>query len=134
MRRDYRTPKLMAEINITPFTDVVLVLLIIFMVTAPIILQSTIKVNLPQASSKQPLEEVKPLYVTISSEGVIYLGAEVVTVKELRQRVDQLVKKDQQLSAVLSADQTARFKDVVSVIDVLNELGVKKLNIATKPN
>ena len=132
MRRDYRTPRMMAEINITPFTDVILVLLIIFMITTPLIFQSSIKVNLPQASTKDPANDARPVHITVSSEGVIYFGKDVVTNKELRKEIASLLKTDKNLSVILFSDQSVRFRDVVGVIDILTELGVKKLNIATK--
>ena len=132
MRRNYRTPRLMAEINITPFTDVILVLLIIFMTTTPLIFQSSIKVNLPEAATKDSTDDSRPVHISISSEGVIYLGKEVVTSKELKQEIALLLKKDKSLNVILFSDQSVRFKDVVGVMDILTALGVKKLNIATK--
>ena len=123
---------MMAEINITPFTDVILVLLIIFMITTPLIFQSSIKVNLPQASTKDPADDARPVHITVSSEGVIYFGKDVVTNKELRKEIAALLKADKNLSVILFSDQSVRFRDVVGVIDILTELGVKKLNIATK--
>jgi len=124
----------MAEINITPFTDVILVLLIVFMVTTPLIFQSGVKVNLPQSSTKEPLEYSKPTQITITSEGTIYLGDRFVTQKELKQGIEILLRKDENLNVILFADQTSRFREVVGVMDILNELGVKNLSIATKTN
>jgi biopolymer transport protein TolR len=70
MRRRTKTPKLMAEINITPFTDVVLVLLIIFMIATPFIYQSSMKVQLPQATKSA--ETSRDVIITINAEGDIF--------------------------------------------------------------
>ena len=132
MRRTYRTQGLIAEINITPFTDVILVLLIIFMIATPLISQSGIEVKLPQASSKDALGDSEPVYITITSEGVVYLENKVLTSKELKQKIDVLLNKNANLQVIVAADLACRFQEVVRVIDILKESGVKSLNIATK--
>ena len=132
MRRNYKTQSLMAEINITPFTDVILVLLIIFMITTPLISQSGIEVKLPTATSKDTVEDQKPAYITITGEGVVYLENKVFTNKELKKRIGSLLEKDRNLRVIVAADQACRFQEVVRVIDTLKESGVKSLNIATK--
>lgn len=122
----------MAEINITPFTDVILVLLIIFMITTPLIYQSSLKITLPTASTKDPLEQNKPIYITVTRDGLIYVGKDLVTHQELKAKISALLKKDRSLGVVLFSDELVRFKEVIGVIDILNELGVKTLNMATK--
>lgn len=134
MRRTHKTPGIIAEINITPFTDVILVLLIIFMVATPLLSQSTIEIKLPEASSKDTVEDPKPLYISITAEGVVYIENKVLTNKELTQKIQTMLEKDQNLKAIVAADQACRFQEVVRVIDTLKELGVKSLNIATKTN
>jgi len=132
MRRKPKTPSLMAEINITPFTDVILVLLIIFMITTPLITQSSIEVKLPESVIKDAVEDTKQLYITITSEGVVYIENKVVTNKELRKKIDLLLRKDNDLQVVIAADQACRFQDVVKIIDIVRKSGVKSLNIATR--
>ena len=122
----------MAEINITPFTDVILVLLIIFMITTPLITQSSIEVKLPESVIKDAVEDTKQLYITITSEGVVYIENKVVTNKELRKKIDLLLRKDNDLQVVIAADQACRFQDVVKIIDIVRKSGVKSLNIATR--
>jgi len=134
VRRTHKTPGIIAEINITPFTDVILVLLIIFMVATPLLSQSTIEIKLPEASSKDTVEDPKPLYISITAEGVVYIENKVLTNKELTQKIQTMLEKDQNLKAIVAADQACRFQEVVRVIDTLKELGVKSLNIATKTN
>ena len=124
----------MAEINITPFTDVILVLLIIFMIATPLISQNNIEIKLPTASSKDTVDDPKQVYITITGEGVVYLQNKVITNKELKEKIRDLLVKDQDLKVIIAADQACRFQEVVRVIDTAKELGVKSLNIATRVN
>lgn len=127
-----RKQKLVAEINITPFTDVILVLLVIFMITTPLISQSMIKVKLPQAKSGKPPEAGKQMQIsiTITNEGLIYLDDKLVTKKELRERIYIMHENNPYLSATLRSDRLVQFRNIVGVLDILNELGIKNLNIA----
>lgn len=127
-----RKQKLVSEINITPFTDVILVLLIIFMITTPLISQSNLKVQLPKAKSGSKLESAKQSQadITITNEGLVYLNEKLVTRKELREKIAILYKDNPGLGVILHSDRAVRFKDIVSVLDLLTELGIKNLNIA----
>lgn len=131
MNTRYRKKRLMAEINITPFTDVILVLLIIFMITTPLIFQSSIKVNLPEARSAQPIQNSDQAYITITNESLIYLDNALVTRKELKEKIAASYRNNPALKVILRSDRLVRFKDIVGVIDILNEIGIKNLNIAT---
>jgi biopolymer transport protein ExbD len=133
MKRTSRRQRLVAEINITPFTDVILVLLVIFMIATPLISQASLKVKLPEAKSGQAIEASKKqqVYVTILKDGSTYLDKDPVTKKELRAKIDAIHKSNPDISVVIHSDKLAQFKDVVSVLDVLNELGVNKLSIGT---
>jgi len=127
-----RKQTLIAEINITPFTDVILVLLVIFMITTPLIMQSSIKVNTPKAVNAKPLKAAKSrATITVNAENLVYLDDKLVTKKELRERVAQLHNDNPDLEVVLFADNMVRFKDIVAVLDAVNDLGVKNLNIAS---
>ena len=130
MNRRSRKEKLVAEINITPFTDVILVLLIIFMVATPLISQSSIKVDLPEAESASELKDKGPVYISITNENLTYLNDSLVTKKELKEKMIQLHKSNPNLSVVLRSDRQVQFKNIVNVLDILNELGITNLNIA----
>ena len=132
MNRRLRKQKLVSEINIAPFTDVILVLLIIFMVSTPLIYHASIQVKLPEAKSARVENAAgeEKAYITITSEGVVYLEKDVVTRKELKERISLLHQRNPQLTVILSADKWARFKDIVDVLDTLSELGISKLDIA----
>jgi len=130
MKRKTRQQSLVAEINITPFTDVILVLLVIFMITTPLISQSSIKVNLPEASNINPIGKTSQAYITITNEGTIYLGSDLITRKELKEKIKALKKENSNLGVVLRSDKLVRFKDVVSLLDIFTELEIKNLDIA----
>lgn len=128
-----RKQKLIAEINITPFTDVILVLLIIFMITTPLILQSNIKVNLPEAKSgTKPDRNNRQVNITINNENLVYLDNELLTRKELKERMSVIYKDNPDLSVVLLSDRLVHFREIVNILDILNELGIRNLNIAAK--
>ncbi len=131
MKRESRRQRLVAEINITPFTDVILVLLVIFMIATPLISQTNIKVKLPEAKSGQPIEAAKKaqVYVTVTKDGSIYMDKGQVTKKGLRTEIDTLRRNNPDIHVIIHSDRMAPFKDVVSVLDVLNELGINKLSI-----
>jgi len=130
IKRKTRQQSLVAEINITPFTDVILVLLVIFMITTPLISQSSIKVNLPEASNINPIGKTSQAYITITNEGTIYLGTDLITRKELKEKIKALKKENSNLGVVLRSDKLVRFKDVVSLLDIFTELEIKNLDIA----
>lgn len=131
MKRESRRQRLVAEINITPFTDVILVLLVIFMIATPLISQTNIKVRLPDAKSGQPIEPAKKtqVYITVTKDGSIYLDKDQVTKKGLKEKIDTMRKNDPDIYAIIHSDRMTPFKDVVGVLDVLNELGISKLSI-----
>jgi len=132
MLRRPRKQRLVADINITPFTDVILVLLIIFMVTTPLISQSIIKVDLPKARNGRAEGGTRKdkVDITITSEGLIYLDGKPVVIKELRDALSAFFLNNPDLLVVMRADKSAEFREVVGVIDLITELGITRFNIA----
>jgi biopolymer transport protein ExbD len=124
--------KLVAEINITPFTDVILVLLIIFMITTPLILQSNIRVNLPSATSAESANQSSQASVTVTNEGLVYLDDQIVSRKTLKPKLQSMFKANPELEVVLFSDRMVRFKDIVGLLDIFNELGIRHMNIAAR--
>lgn len=132
MNRRSAKPKIVAEINITPLTDVAITLLLIFMITTPLILQSSIKVNLPEAASGKPFTNTRQINITVSSDNVMYIDNKLVTRKELISQVRMMRRDNPELEVILFSDKMVRFKKIVSILDDLNEIGIKNLNIAAK--
>jgi biopolymer transport protein ExbD len=136
MKRNPRKQRLVAEINITPFTDVILVLLVIFMITTPLMMESSIRVKLPPVKSGSPMEGLKQeeIYITITNEGLMYLDDKLVSDKELIEKVGALYRDNPGISVILRSDRFVEFKDIVHVLDFLTGLGITKLNISGTKN
>jgi biopolymer transport protein ExbD len=113
----------MAEINITPFTDVVLVLLIIFMIATPFIYQSSMNVQLPQASKSE--ETSRDMIVTINPRGEIFLDNSKVDLGTLKTKLSAAVRKKPNASVIINGDKNVRYDSVIQVMDVLTQAGVK---------
>jgi biopolymer transport protein ExbD/biopolymer transport protein TolR len=119
-----------AEINVTPLVDVMLVLLIIFMVTAPL-LAAGMKVDLPQSRAAQPMNPKEPIVVIIGKDGGVALGGETVARADLAARVKLQIGDDASRVVHLKGDRQAAFGDVVAVMDDLASQGVAHLAILT---
>jgi biopolymer transport protein TolR len=124
------TQSSLSEINMVPFIDVVLVLLIIFMITAPI-LQSGIEVDVPKTKTVKEINEQR-LIVTIDKNQLIYLADIPVNINRLGERVKAQLKKPQD-SVFLRADETIPFGTFAKVIDALRQSGVSNISIVTQP-
>ena len=118
-----RKPKVMAEINITPFTDVVLVLLIIFMIATPFIYQSSMKVQLPKASKSA--ESSRDIVITINARGDIFLEDEKVDLNGLKVKLRTMVRGKPDAFVIINGDKNVRYDSVIQVMDVLTQSGVK---------
>lgn len=132
MNRRLARPRMVAEINITPLTDVALVLLITFMITTPLILQSSIKVSLPEAASGKPLTNTRQINITITDDTSVYIDNKLVTRKELRAKIRMMHRDNPNIEVIIFSDKAVRFKNIVSILDDLNEIGIRNLNIAAK--
>lgn len=131
MNRKSHKQRLVAEINITPFTDVILVLLTIFIVATPLIFQASIKVKLPEAATAKSDKDINQIYITITNESIVYLDKDPLTTKELKYKVRVIYRQNPNLVVILRADRFVRFKDIVGVLDALSELGIRNINLAT---
>lgn len=136
MRRRVRNTKLIAEINIAPFTDVILVLLIIFMVTTPLIYRSSIKIALPQVSTNQTPVESKDINVTVAANGDVHLENQRYNLRLDKEvfvfKLQELVKKYNDPSIIISGDRSVKYDYVVTVIDSASKVGIKHLILATE--
>jgi biopolymer transport protein ExbD len=113
----------MSEINITPFTDVVLVLLIIFMIATPFIYQSSMKVQLPQASKSE--EASRDIIITINAQGHVFWEDKKLDLESLKYRLTAMVKSKPDTSVIINGDKNVKYDSVMQVMDVLTRSGVK---------
>ncbi len=124
------TQSTLSEINMVPFIDVVLVLLIIFMITAPI-LQSGIEVDVPKTTTVKEINEQR-LVISIDKNQLIYLGDTPINIHQLGSKVKAQLKKPQD-SVFLRADESIPFGTFAKVIDTLRQSGVANISIVTEP-
>jgi biopolymer transport protein ExbD/biopolymer transport protein TolR len=121
----------LADINVTPLVDVVLVLLVIFMITAPV-LQSGIEVNVPKTRTVKEITEQR-LVVTIDHDQKIFLGDQPINIHELAQRLQQSGSDPTHQIIYLRADQTVPFGAFASVMDAVKQAGITNVSIVTQP-
>ena len=121
----------LSDINIVPFVDVMLVLLIIFMITAPI-LQSGIEVNLPKTRTVKEISEER-LVVTIDRGQLIYLGNEPVNIHDLGNKVHGQMRNPQSDAVFLRCDETVPFGTFATVVDALRQSGIENVSVVTEP-
>ena len=110
-------------INVTPLVDVVLVLLVIFLMTAPVIYQSAIKVQLPKAKTGETAEK-SPFNFTISKEGEVSWDKEKITWEALNQRLKKMGPQAAEQTAVINADTATAHGTVIKLMDALREAGL----------
>ena len=124
--------RLMSEINVTPFVDVMLVLLIIFMVTAPMMIQG-VEVSLPEATSKPLAAEQEQLVVTIDQNNQVYINNFRVGVENLKEKLIHITKSQKADEVYLRADKTVAYGMVVYVMSEIKGAGIEKLGMITDP-
>lgn len=125
-----QTQTSLSEINMVPFIDVVLVLLIIFMITAPI-LQSGIEVDLPKTHTVKEINENR-LVITLDKSQRVYLGNEPVNIHQIGQKVRSLLRRPQE-AVFLRCDETVPFGSFATVMDTLRQAGITNISVVTEP-
>jgi biopolymer transport protein TolR len=121
-----------SQINVTPLVDVMLVLLVIFMVTAPII-QQGVQVNLPQASSSAIEGSEEHLVVSIAKNGKVYLNDNALSLAELGVKLRAIKKLQANKQVYLRADQDVRYGVVMKTIAEIKQAGIERLGMVTRP-
>ncbi len=122
----------MAEINVTPLVDVMLVLLIIFMVTAPMMTHG-LEVALPETTAKALRQQEEPLIVTVDKDGVIYLGKVRVNSALLKQQLGAMAAGEKKRPVYLRADKTVTYGLIVAIMTDIKQAGFEKLGMITQP-
>lgn len=124
--------RFLSEINVTPLVDVMLVLLIIFMVTAPM-LQQGIDVNLPKVAAKDIPSREEKLILTINKKGDIYINEHPVELSRLKENLEKIYENRINKEIFLKADETVPYGFVVKTMSEIKEAGIEKLGMITKP-
>jgi len=123
--------KIMSEINITPLTDVVLVLLVIFMVTTPLMMQEAFKIKLPTALTAEPQPE-QTTTITVTPDNIIRLNNAQVSIQDLKGLLASRMASSPDKTVVIKADKSVLHGLVVNILDISKEAGALKLAIATE--
>lgn len=123
--------EVLSEINITPLVDVMLVLLVAFIVTAPL-LNNAIHVNLPKTATTQPPDPKKPVTVSVSAEGKVYVDKQEFALAVLETELKAREKADPDLALHLSSDEAVNYGQVAKVMAVIERAGITKLSVLTQ--
>jgi biopolymer transport protein ExbD len=127
--------KLMTDINITPFTDVVLVLLIIFIIATPLIYQGKIKINLPETKSTKTEEKPMRMTVQVSEQGSVYIDDVEYSLPgdtdKIKTKILNTVGNSEDSAVVINGDKNCKYSTIINIIDAIKETGIKKILLGT---
>ena len=133
-----RRRNLISDIKVVPYIDVMLVLLVIFMVAAPLMVQG-ISINLPEVSSDAlPVEKSEPLIISIRSDGSFFLEIDAtrnkaLNLEEISQEIAKILKADKDMQVVIRGDGEVKYESVMLLMSQLQQLGSKNIGLITKP-
>ena len=122
----------MSDINVTPLVDVMLVLLIIFMVTAPMMMQG-VEVNLPQTTTRPIKTREDPLILTVNKKGEIYLERYMIKLDGLEEKIKKIFRNRRDKEILLRADKEVPYGFIIKVISRVKRAGIDKLGMVTEP-
>ena len=132
MAIESNSDRLMSDINVTPFVDVMLVLLIMFMVTAPMMMQG-VDVTLPEATAKPLVTEKENLVITVDEKQLVHINDFQVEVDYLREKLSKILENRDDRDVYLRADTSVPYGAVVKVMAAIKAAGVTKLGMVTVP-
>lgn len=121
-----------SEINITPLVDVMLVLLVTFIITAPL-LNNAVHINLPKTATTAPPTEVKTVTVSVDANSKIFIDKREIALQKLEPELKELVTKKPDLALSLQADEGVPYRAVAKVMATIQRSGVTKLSVLTEP-
>jgi biopolymer transport protein ExbD len=128
--------KLMTDINITPFTDVVLVLLIIFIIATPLIYQGKLRINLPETRSARTEEKPMRMTLQVTPQGFVYIDnveyAMPGDTDKIKAKILNTVGNSDNSAVVINGDKDCRYSTIISIIDAIKEIGIKKILLGTE--
>ena len=129
LKRSSKEP--MSEINVTPFVDVMLVLLIVFMVTAPL-LTVGIPVDLPKIKSSALTDQKDPIEITIKLDGTVYLGESIVEVENIIPRLNAITDKNTEARIYVRGDRVVAYGRVMEIMSIINSAGYIKVALVAQ--
>jgi biopolymer transport protein TolR len=132
MDRDGNSRKFMSDLNLTPLVDVMLVVLIIFMVTAPLLMQG-VEVNLPETATKHIKTREDPLILTITKKKEIFLEKHQFEFDSLEEKIRKIFENRREKEILLKADKDVPYGFVIKVVAQVKRAGIDKLGMITEP-
>ena len=129
---DNKQPAPMADINVTPMVDVMLVLLVIFIITAPLFTHA-IKLDLPNAQSAPAIQKPETISLSINGQGVIHWDNAVVSLKDLDAKLAEATRRKPQPDIQLRADKSTRYEVIAQVMSAAQTHGLNKMGFVTQP-
>lgn len=132
MELNRNSRRLLAEINVTPFVDVMLVLLIIFMVTAPMMMQG-VDVNLPKTTTRAIPTEEERLVLTITAKNEVYLNEYKISVSSLGNKLENIFQSRRDKAVFLRADKSIPYGFVMEVMAAVRQSGIERIGMVTDP-
>jgi biopolymer transport protein ExbD len=136
MKRRPKKNNLMVDINITPFTDVVLVLLIIFIVATPFIYQNKISINLPKANQEKNLEKPRKIIVSITENGEVYIDNKKyllsIDYNIIKAKILSSVGNGENANVIINADKNCKYDYVMTIISAAKELNIHRIMLGAE--
>jgi len=129
-RRRYNSARLMSEINVTPFVDVMLVLLIIFMVAAPL-LTVGVPIDLPETRASALNSDTQPITISIRDNGEVYIQETLVPMEEVVPKLEAIAQTGYEERIYIRGDQNADYGTIMQVMGRINQAGFKNLGLVT---
>lgn len=123
---------MLSEINMVPFIDVVLVLLIIFMLATPLLYRG-LKINLPKTATNSIKKPIPKVVVSITHQGTVFVGGHKVEWQDLRPMLSAYYQKDKRVVVYLKADRKVNYGVVVHLMDIVKQAGIDRLGMITMP-
>lgn len=131
MTTEASSDAIMSEINMTPFVDVMLVLLIIFLVTLPLVHQS-VNIDLPKITSQKLVNPQDLVKIFIDREGLYHLEQEIIEIDTLQLKLVTIGQRDPKTVVMLYVDKNARYEDIAKVLAIVHRSGISKVGFATQ--
>lgn len=132
MGGNFNDEELLSEINVTPLVDVMLVLLVVFIVTASAV-TTAVKINLPKTDAVAPPDTHKPVVVSVDADGQYYVGRQSLSMPELKKRLLEAHNSNPKIAAQLQADDGVKYGRVAKAMVALQEAGIQKIAVLSTP-
>lgn len=130
LQNDYQP---LAEINIIPFVDIMLVLLVIFMITAPLFTPHLLQVTLPEVSSETPLAPATPINLTLNAQNQLFLNEKLLDEKTWQQQLQNLAQQQPQPNVQLNIDKQVTYQKIAEVLGLLQQVGISQMGLTVSP-